>query len=71
MQNRSNFTYFFALAVVVMACLPSESAGAKPNISSPVKKSLSTIPGIKPKYVEPLDIEKYLKEGEKKPRWKN
>ena len=71
MQNRSNLTYFFALAVVVMACLPGQSAGAKPNISSLLKKSLSTIPGVKPKYVEPLDIEKYLKDGEKKPRWEN
>ena len=71
MQHRSNLTFLFALLVMGMVCSPVEGADTKAKISSPLKKSLSTIPGIKPKFIEPLDIENYLKDGERRPRWQN
>ena len=71
MQNRSKLTFLFPLLVVGMVCHSGEGAFAKPKISSHLKNSLLTIPGIKPNFIEPLDIEKYLKDGEKKPRWQH
>ena len=71
MQNRLSLTLQFAAAVVASTFLfKGIASGASKHGFNPTQK-LSAVPGIKPKYVMTLDIEKYLKDYERIPRWTN
>ena len=71
MQYRSSLTLQFAAAVVASTFLSKGIAVGAPKQGFNPAQKLSAVPGIKPKYVMTLDIEKYLKDGERKPRWTN
>jgi len=70
MNMRLIWTGLVAVAVTPALVAEAEAArGAKTGPGYAEVQKLKTVPGRKPRYIERLDIEQYLLEGEGEPRW--